>query len=327
MALEVSGSDFNEIISAIDGLPERENARQIILKTPKGCIQFREEMLQSDLYVLEAHYKMQDDVLLFGKGENDLLELQFNLSDRDIFYKGKSNTEQAAPARSGNITFLSAEENMANIFWRKNIHYHTFDIHLPLSMLDHYAGKSKMMDEFLSKIHRKESGKLSANTISIHPAIYNTIQDIRNCTYEGLTRHIYLESKAYELIALLYEHAQGNRETMCLSPDDQERIRFAASVIRDHLDSPLTIPQLARLAGINRTKLKNGFKMVFGTTVFGYLQDIRMHQAKRYLLDTSLSIQEISILLGYQSTSNFSAAFKKTLGFSPMKLREKQLIS
>lgn len=200
------------------------------------------------------------------------------------------------------------------IFFFKDISYHTFDIHLPLSLLDQYAGESKILDRFLSKIHRGISSKLTPNTIGISPAIYNSIQDIKACTYEGLTRKIYLESKAYELIALLYEDTKKQYSPQKLSPYDEESIHLAASIIRESLEEPLTIPQLARLAGINQTKLKSGFKVVFGNTVFGYLQDIRMHQAKRYLLDTQFSVQEIGIRLGYQNTSNFSNAFKKHWG-------------
>ncbi len=326
MDVEITGSDFSDIISSIDrpDSPGENHIHQVTLTTPKGSIQFREETLQQHLYTLEGHYSVRDDVRIFGKGESELLEIQFNLSDQDIFYRGKSNTELSAPARSGNISYLPADDNQANILWQKNVRYHTFDIHLPLSLLHHYAGESRLMDGFLSTIDQKASSRLSANTISITPAIYNAIQDIRACTYEGLTRRIYLESKVYELIALLYENARGKRETSRLNADDQERIRFAASIIRNSMEKPLTIPELSRLAGINRTKLKTGFKMLFGTTVFGYLQDLRMHQAKRYLLDTRLTVQEIGILLGYQNTSNFSIAFKKTVGYSPMKLREKQ---
>lgn len=326
MEYKILGSDFSDFVSSTDEINasvNEENLTQVKLTTPKGNILYQEQVLRKNLSIQESHYYMQDDISISGKGDNALLEIQLNLSEKGIFYKDKSNREHIAPAKSGNMMFLSAEENQAKILFQKDISYNTFDIHLPLSMLDRYAGESKLMDSFIAQIHKDISGKFSKNKISISPAIYNAIQDIKTCTYEGLTRRIYLESKAYELIALLYENVENHKQNNELSAADQERIRLAASIIQDNLEKPFTIIELAHQVGINQTKLKTGFKVMFGNTVFGYLQDIRMHQAKRYLLDTQMSVQEIGMLLGYQNTSNFSIAFKKTHGYSPIKLRER----
>ncbi|WP_352432894.1 hypothetical protein [Mucilaginibacter sp. PAMB04168] len=46
-----------------------------------------------------------------------------------------------------------------------------------------------------------------------------------------------------------------------------------------------------------------------------------MHNAKRCLLDTKPTLQEITRLSGYLSLPNFSIAFKRILGYSPIKLR------
>lgn len=326
MGYDLMGTDFSDFVSPateINISSARENINNIKLVTPRGNIQYTEQVLQGRLSIVEGHYHMQDDVTISGKGNADLLEIQFNLSENAIFYRNKQGKEMVAPERSGNIAFLSAEENEAKILFQKDVLYNTFDIHLPLSMLDHYAGESQIIDSFLRQIKNGVSAMFSQNKISVTPAIHNTIQDIKNCVYEGLTRRIYLESKTYELIALLHENAENQKQNNELSSADQERIHQAASVIRNNLATPCTIIELAHRVGVNQTKLKSGFKTVFGKTVFDYLQDIRMHQAKRYLLDTQMTVQEIGLLLGYQNTSNFSIAFKRAHGFSPMKLRYK----
>ncbi|MGC4233078.1 MAG: AraC family transcriptional regulator [Niabella sp.] len=327
MGYEIMAADFSDFISSEDEINTSatgENTNHIKLHTPKGNIHYKEEILQGPISILEGHYHMQDDVTISGRGDAALLEIQFNLSDNTIAYQGKSGTEHVTPARSGNIVFLSAEENEARIFFRKDVSYNTFDIHLPVSLLNQYAGESRLMDNFITQIGRDTSSMLTQNTISISPAIYNTIQDIKTCAYDGLTRKIYMESKTYELIALIYENVKNQKSGTELSAADQDRIHLAASIIRDNLATPCTIIELAHKVGVNQTKLKTGFKSLFGKTVFDYLQDIRMHQAKRYLLDTQLSVQEIGLLLGYQNTSNFSMAFKKIHGFSPMKLRKNE---
>ena len=193
-------------------------------------------------------------------------------------------------AGTGNIVFLPADENKASIFFKKDKTYNTFDIHLPVNMLDQYGGESALMDSFLEKIHKGTSAALSAQTIAVNPAIYNTIGDIKNCRYTGLTRKIYLDSKAYELVALINETAETGVPDSGLSVSDQQRIHQAAAIIRNNLEQPCSIIDLARMVGVNQTKLKVGFKQIFSNTVFGYLQDIRMNQAKQHLLHTELSV-------------------------------------
>ncbi len=328
MSAEIFSTDFDSFIipdpdTAVVSAEEKIN--NIKLATPNGEINFREQVLREGLFILEGQYQMKDDVAISGQGDSDLLEIQFNLSLYDIVYRNKQNKENSAPAGSGNIAFLPAQENKARIFFKKNVVYNTFDIHLPLNLLHHYAGASKLMDAFLEKIQSKSVASFAPQTIEITPIIYHVIQDIKNCSYQGLTRKIYLEAKLFELIAMINDYAESHKNDHSLSAADQERIREAASIIRNNLEQPCSIIDLARMVGINQTKLKSGFKTIFDNTVFGYLQEVRMHQAKKHLLDNQLSVQEISWLLGYNNTSNFSNAFKKIYGFSPMQLRKNEI--
>ena len=59
---------------------------------------------------------------------------------------------------------------------------------------------------------------------------------------------------------------------------------------------------------MNECYLKKGFKEVFGTTIFDFYQQQRMEHAKYLLYEKSLSVTDVSALLGYSSISHFSAA-------------------
>lgn len=323
---ELRDSDFNDFIVPIEDkeniVSDNENVKRIKFATPKGDIQFKEESLSDKMFILYGQYQMQEDVNISGKGEDHLLEIQVNLSDRDISYMDKARREGLAPASSANIKYLSQEDNAAKILFQKDTVYNTFDIHLPTSFLYPYAGASKSLDVFLDKMEKGISSSLTEKTITINPSIYNTIQDIKNCVYIGMTRRIFLEAKTYELIALLYEQSENHTQpAMSLSNVDKEKIHMAAHLIRENIETPLTIIELSRLVFMNQTKLKSGFKFLYNTTVFGYLQEVRMHQAKKYLLDSNLPVQEIGTRVGYQNISNFSNAFKKIHGYAPSSMR------
>jgi len=72
---------------------------------------------------------------------------------------------------------------------------------------------------------------------------------------------------------------------------------------------------------LNEYKLKKGFKELFGTTVFGYIHQIRMDLAKRLLLGTSKTAKEIAYETGYGSPQHFSKAFKEQFGIPPNSIR------
>lgn len=323
MGFTFQGSDFSDFLAStpLADAEMPQGSGEIKLMTPKGNISFQEYLLKDDLSILQGSYQLNDDVTIFGQGDAHLLEMHFNLSEHAIYYHNHSIKREIAPAMTGNISFLNPEENKAKISFNKDIAYQTFDIHLPLSILDNYSGESRAMDKFLYNIDKNLSSTLSANEIKVNARIFNTIQEIKNCSFEGLTKKIYLESKSYELMAFVHESAECPEQNGELESSDVEKIKHAARLIRENLDQPFTIIALARKVGINQTKLKKGFKTVLNHTVFGYLQQIRMDRAKRYLLDTNLPIQEISSLSGYHNASNFSIAFKQTFGYSPIKLR------
>ncbi|SHG79692.1 helix-turn-helix domain-containing protein [Flavobacterium johnsoniae] len=329
MAFKIDSNDFADFLE-VDEKPDLELSRieiqdekDIKFTTPKGDILFHEHTITDELSILQGNYQLYDDVAISGHGDSPLLEMHFNLTNQKIGYINPGSSKGYASPMSGNITFLSAEDNHAKIDFKKDIIYNTFDIHLPLNVLTKYEGESKVMDSFLNNIQKNSSNALAKNEIKISAKIFSVIEDIKNCFYRGLTRKIYMESKVYELIALSHHNLDIEKQSRNLAGDDVEKIKFAAQLIRENIDNPFTIVELARKVGVNQTKLKEGFKTVFGDTVFGYLQEIRMNKARHYLSDTSLSIQEISHLSGYQNVSNFSIAFKRIFGYPPTKLRLK----
>lgn len=325
MAFKIDSDDFADFFvpGSKDLTGSGNSEKEMKFATPKGDILYHENAVSDQLYILQGKYHLTDDLAISGHGDSSILEMHFNISDHGILYKNPTASKDIVSPMSGNITFLSAEDNKAKIGFRKNILYNTFDVHLPLEVLAKYQGESKAMDNLLNNIQNDVSATLSKGEIKISAKIFGVMQDINNCFYKGLTRKIYMESKIYELIALSHYSLDQEKETINLAGNDVEKIKHAAQLIRENIDHPFTIVELARQVGVNQTKLKDGFKSVFGDTVFGYLQEIRMTKARHYLSDTTLSIQEISYLSGYQNVSNFSIAFKRMFGYPPTKLRIK----
>lgn len=105
--------------------------------------------------------------------------------------------------------------------------------------------------------------------------------------------------------------------------EDIERIQIAKNFIDSDMSRHHSIPEIATHAKISATKLKAGFRELFGMGLFHYLIEQRMQKAKYLLENTDKPLKIISHNLGYKHISNFIIAFKKRFGVTPNSWRNK----
>ena len=158
-------------------------------------------------------------------------------------------------------------------------------------------------------------------TYTITPLMQAVAHQIINCPYHGLIRQLYLEGKAYELIAYKLEQSLSNnkktRKTFALRPDDVERTRYAEELVSRNLENPPRLLELAGMVGLTHPKLNFCFREVYGTTVFGYLRKMRLDKAKSLLDEGRMNVTEAAYAVGYSSLSHFAGTFKDHFGFAP----------
>ena len=153
------------------------------------------------------------------------------------------------------------------------------------------------------------------------PMMYALLQQILQCPYTGLTKRMYLESKAIELLVLLMEEEaiihQDKAQANLPGLDRRDRIQYAQEILMNNLTNPPSLMELARQVGLCDCNLKRGFKETFGTSVFGYLRDRRLEKAQQLLLEPWITVTEAARTVGYESRSAFTTAFKQRYGMSP----------
>lgn len=132
---------------------------------------------------------------------------------------------------------------------------------------------------------------------------------------------LYYRGKILELLALYFSHRKADTES-CPFLNDQEtvrKIKNAKDHLLRHLDSPPSLKELAKAAGLNEYQLKAGFKEIYGNTVFGYLLNHKLDNARLLLDSKKLQVAEVAYQIGYTNPSHFIAAFKKKFGITPKK--------
>jgi AraC-like DNA-binding protein len=153
------------------------------------------------------------------------------------------------------------------------------------------------------------------------------LQSLFNHKYTDTLENIFLNSQIQFLLVYSLDclFGEGDRDKVyqCKFLEDErgrDTIVKAREILLQHIGDPITIKELARKVATNECYLKKGFKEMFGTTIFDFYQSQRMEHAKYLLYDKSLSVTDVSALLGYSSISHFSTAFKKHTGLKPCEL-------
>lgn len=102
---------------------------------------------------------------------------------------------------------------------------------------------------------------------------------------------------------------------------DVARIAMARRALDQSWHEKLTVPQLARIAGVNRDKLVRGFQEIYGTTIAQALTERRLAEARHMLLSSELPVSTIAFRCSYLNNASFTRAFNRRYGISPSELR------
>jgi AraC-like DNA-binding protein/mannose-6-phosphate isomerase-like protein (cupin superfamily) len=111
-----------------------------------------------------------------------------------------------------------------------------------------------------------------------------------------------------------------NRLSAGEGPDLVVRMR---RFMRENLDRPLELEDLARAAGLNRHYFARIFKRVSGASPMRVLMTMRMESARDLLLHTTLPLKYIAAKTGFADEAHMSHTFQRLAGCSPGSLRRR----
>jgi len=173
-----------------------------------------------------------------------------------------------------------------------------------------------------------DSGGWGAKAINvpIHPMAVMAINDLFSCPFYNQHRRAYMRAKAIELVSIVLHTLQvspsHDQTKIIMNANDILCIERAYKIISTELEVSLTLAELARQVGVNRSKLAYGFKAIYGTSVQAYWRDIRLAHARELLTMEGVSVTEVAGRVGYADSSCFSRAFVKKFGVLPKYCRQ-----
>ncbi|MFJ2993071.1 DNA-binding response regulator [Pandoraea sp. NPDC087047] len=176
--------------------------------------------------------------------------------------------------------------------------------HIPLIFLtaaalpgERVAGLSAGAVDYVTKPYDFEEVRLR---LSIH--LKTTVPAPLPPALGDTARHTPLPVQAHTLDAVLF--------------------RATRALLLDRLDATPELAGLASAVGTNTRRLNLAFRRCVGVTVFDFLREERMKEARRLLSETSLDVQDIAGAVGFASAANFATAFRERFGMPPSGFRE-----
>lgn len=103
---------------------------------------------------------------------------------------------------------------------------------------------------------------------------------------------------------------------------DNKPIRIAKQHINENYNGSISLEEISSMVGFNPAYFSTMFKKETGENFMDYVIRIRIQNAKNYLLQTDLNVDDISNAVGYSDTKYFTKLFKKKTGLNPSEFRK-----
>jgi AraC-like DNA-binding protein len=123
-----------------------------------------------------------------------------------------------------------------------------------------------------------------------------------------------------EIVYRLLRGEQGARLSHLLaSGGDTRRISRAVKQLRENIDQPLKIENIARELGMSVSGFHHHFKSVTAMSPLQFQKQVRLQEARRLMLGEDLDVASASFRVGYEDPSYFSREYKRLFGAPPQR--------
>ena len=124
--------------------------------------------------------------------------------------------------------------------------------------------------------------------------------------------------RMYGLIGYGIKHQISDNAPIIKNP----KLRDVVLYIESRFDESITLPDIAKAAGMNHTTLTVLMKEELGLTAIEYLMKYRITVAEKQLEFTSVPIKDIANMTGFKTVQHFSRVFKAHMDTTPAEFRK-----
>lgn len=319
---------FERLAKAEDSFPaiidQRWNTRHVRVDLPAkegdGCWRFIS--ISDEVFAVITECQYNEPRFERVPAEN-MVEFHFVLKGPvELALPHDSDTETAltattmmachqAPGASYDVQCLPGAFRMISLYVR------------PQLLVDSYGFGEKETSS-AARLLRPEPGSIVILEEKIDLGFVRVLRELFDLQFLERRDLMLAIAKIFELLALSTTALDNGAQIAPLMFSEKELQMFsqAREILTSDVRGNLTIAELARMLGTNSTKLKSGFKLLYGMTIFSFRNRYRMMRAMEMLIEQKQPISVVAHAAGYEHQASFTSAFKAHFGFAPKSARQ-----
>ncbi len=195
---------------------------------------------------------------------------------------------------------------------------------IPPGLKHSIAFASENLSKYSITFNLNDGVGYSAYLGEINDDIINSINFISN-EFRQKRREAYvlIENRVFEILVLLFRILgyKGKNDSAEMQTTD-DRFNLAKKFILDNIEQNLSVADVASYCHISTRQLTRIFFDVEGSSPAKYISDRKMEKICHLLINTDLTLRQISEKFSYNNEYYFNSAFKKHFGMPPMAYRK-----
>ncbi|PYF77310.1 AraC-like DNA-binding protein [Pedobacter nutrimenti] len=250
------------------------------------------------------------------------VSLHFQLSGQSEAHI--SGFKDTVPIKAGHFNLLNCVDPVSTFIFPKQRQYEYLCLGLnPVYFQQTLLEAGTEFERVLEAAEKKKSFRLFPRNRPINTWQQDILQRIKNPPVIAPLQFSYIRSMVQELTLITLSQYPENHQKPSSKPDlkEQEQLHAIKDFLAEHYLADLSLQGISRTFFLNEFKLKSGFKKLFGTTVFGYVQQLRMEKAHILLTSGGYRVGEVAAIVGFSSDAAFIRSFRQHYGHSPGKLK------
>lgn len=307
---------FNHISKPNEFMVISNQDNQFLYKKAVCCMKMLEEQLHSPVTVVlsDHNYTMENIYTAYVQDISLLMSRKYNRESVVIVYNREEEKQQKERIEH---VFDSILENQL------------------ISLLEH--GNRKQVKSLILKTLCSEKKELSSTYLEIKQTLkqannillrfYGKEADSKDIIdMENMNDYVEqsVERLNLEMVCELEEDFIDTVMQMHASTDMDSMKAIAEQIrqyINEHFSEELTLSGLASKYGVEKSYLSRIFRQETGKNLMPYIAEKRIERGKELIRENSLSLTEISYLVGYDDYTYFNRVFRKIEGISPSEYR------
>ena len=276
-----------------------------------------ETKVEDGFHILKFQNETSDKQIIEREVDTSFIQFHFNVKGESKFLFNEGRYELPLAEEKSLILYNPQRNLPLNLVLGPK----SWLISLVISIKKFHALFSEEAN-YISFLSTENKDKKYYKDSPISPSMAIVLNQVMNFNLTPTIKSLYFKAKAYELLSLYFNRAEDANVEQCPFLSDEEnilKIRRAKDIVIARMAEPPSLQELSDEINLSLKKLKEGFKQIYGDSVYSFLFDYKMEYARKLLDTGEYNVNEVGLKVGYSTASHFIAAFKKKFGTTPKK--------